>query len=165
MSNGRGGELTKFAKRISRSPTAAAAGRCTIWSRVCFWNISKPFARKARGPGRFRFRRRAKKLAFTTDSYVVDPIFFPGGDIGDLAIHGTVNDLAMSGARPFIFLPGLFSKRVFRSRIYANSGLDAEGRARGNVQIVTGDTKVVQKGGADKIFINTAGVGVIEAER
>ena len=104
------------------------------------------------------------RLAFTTDSYVVDPIFFPGGDIGKLAVNGTVNDLAMSGARPlylsagFILEEGLAIddlKRVVESMREA-------ARAAG-VEIVTGDTKVVQKGSADRIFINTSGIGVIES--
>jgi hydrogenase expression/formation protein HypE len=105
------------------------------------------------------------RLAFTTDSYVVDPIFFPGGDIGKLAIHGTVNDLAMSGARPqylsagFIIEEGLPLEDL--KRILASMKEAAE---EAGVQIVTGDTKVVQKGSADKIFINTAGIGVIETK-
>lgn len=105
----------------------------------------------------------AKRLAFTTDSYVVDPIFFPGGDIGCLSVHGTVNDLAMSGARPLYLSAGFIIEEGFPvedlKRILA-SMQKAAGEA--NVQIVTGDTKVVQKGSADKIFINTSGVGVIE---
>ena len=105
----------------------------------------------------------ANKLAFTTDSYVVDPIFFPGGDIGALSVHGTVNDLAMSGARPmylsagFILEEGLPIEDLKRICASMRSAADDAG-----VQIVTGDTKVVQRGGADKIFINTAGIGVIE---
>jgi len=103
------------------------------------------------------------RLAFTTDSFVVTPIFFPGGDIGRLAIHGTVNDLAMSGARPlylsvaFILEEGLAVddlRRVVESmRIAA---------AEAGVQLVTGDTKVVNRGKGDKIFINTTGIGIIE---
>jgi hydrogenase expression/formation protein HypE len=105
----------------------------------------------------------AVRLAFTTDSYVVDPIFFPGGDIGELAVNGTVNDLAMSGARPLYLSSSFIIEEGFAiedlKRILA-SMRDAA-RAAG-VEIVTGDTKVVQKGSADKIFINTAGIGVIE---
>jgi len=106
----------------------------------------------------------ASKLAFTTDSYVVDPIFFPGGNIGSLAVHGTVNDLAMSGARPLYLSVGFILEEGFAiadlKRIL-ESMRDAALEA--NVQIVTGDTKVVQRGGADKIFINTSGIGVIES--
>jgi hydrogenase expression/formation protein HypE len=103
------------------------------------------------------------RLAFTTDSYVVDPIFFPGGDIGKLAVNGTVNDLAMSGARPLYLSAGFIIEEGFPiadlKRILASMKSAA---AEAGVEIVTGDTKVVQKGGADKIFINTSGVGVIE---
>lgn len=109
------------------------------------------------------FEINVNRLAFTTDSYVVDPIFFPGGDIGALSIHGTVNDLAMSGARPLYLSASFIIEEGFPigdlRRICASMQKAAE---EANVQIVTGDTKVVQKGGADKIFINTAGVGVIE---
>lgn len=104
-----------------------------------------------------------RQMAFTTDSYVVDPIFFPGGDIGDLAVNGTVNDLAMSGARPLFLSAGFIIEEGFSiedlKRIAASMQKAA---AVAGVQIVTGDTKVVQKGGADKLFINTAGVGAIE---
>ena len=103
------------------------------------------------------------RVAFTTDSYVVKPLFFPGGDIGTLAVNGTVNDLAMCGARPlylssaFILEEGLpmeLLRRVVESmRITA---------AQAGVQLVTGDTKVVDKGKGDGIFVNTAGIGVVE---
>jgi hydrogenase expression/formation protein HypE len=102
------------------------------------------------------------RLAFTTDSYVVSPIFFPGGDIGKLAVCGTVNDLAMSGARPlylslaFIIEEGLSLAELKK---IVNSVQKAAGEA--GVEIITGDTKVVPRGGADKLFINTAGVGLI----
>jgi len=102
------------------------------------------------------------RLAFTTDSYVVSPIFFPGGDIGKLAVCGTVNDLATSGAKPlylslsFIIEEGLALSELER---IVDSVQKAAGEA--GVEIVTGDTKVVTRGSADKLFINTAGVGVI----
>lgn len=105
------------------------------------------------------------RLAFTSDSYVVRPTFFPGGDIGSMAIHGTVNDLAMSGARPlylsvgFIVEEGLPMEMLWR---IICSMRDAAHQC--GVQIVTGDTKVVDKGKGDSIFINTSGIGVIEAE-
>lgn len=103
------------------------------------------------------------KLAMTTDSYVVRPLFFPGGDIGSMAIHGTVNDLVMSGARPlylscaFIIEEGLPMETLWR---VVCSMRDAAQRC--GVQIVTGDTKVVDKGKGDGLFINTTGIGVIE---
>jgi hydrogenase expression/formation protein HypE len=102
------------------------------------------------------------RLAFTTDSYTVNPIFFPGGDIGRLAVCGTVNDLVMSGARPlylslaFIIEEGLpiaDLKKIIKS---INKAAGEAG-----VKIITGDTKVVNQGNADKIFINTAGVGAV----
>ena len=104
-----------------------------------------------------------QRLAFTTDSYIVRPIFFPGGDIGSMAVHGTVNDLAMSGARPlylssaFIIEEGLPMETLWRVVV---SMRDAA--ARCGVRIVTGDTKVVDKGKGDSLFINTSGVGVME---
>jgi len=102
------------------------------------------------------------RLAFTTDSYVVSPIFFPGGDIGKLAVCGTVNDLAMCGAKPlylslsFIIEEGLLLSELER---IVTSVQGAAGEA--GVEIITGDTKVVPKGSADRLFINTAGVGII----
>ncbi|MGD9116259.1 MAG: hydrogenase expression/formation protein HypE [Dehalococcoidia bacterium] len=102
------------------------------------------------------------KLAFTTDSYVVSPIFFPGGDIGKLAVCGTVNDLATSGARPlylslsFIIEEGLLVKDLEKIIASVRKAADEAG-----VKIVTGDTKVVTRGSADNLFINTAGVGVV----
>ena len=104
------------------------------------------------------------RLAFTTDSYVVSPIFFPGGDIGKLAVCGTVNDLAMVGAIPlylslsFIIEEGLSQKDL--TKIVSSVQRAAE---EAEVQVVTGDTKVVNRGSADKLFINTAGVGIIPA--
>ena len=102
------------------------------------------------------------RLAFTTDSYVVTPLEFPGGNIGTLAVNGTVNDLAVGGATPlylscgFIIEEGLALETFKRILTAMRSAADAAG-----VAIVTGDTKVVQRGGADQLFINTAGVGVI----
>jgi hydrogenase expression/formation protein HypE len=103
------------------------------------------------------------RLAFTTDSYVVDPIFFPGGNIGDLAIHGTVNDLAMAGARPLAIAVSLILEEglpLTDLRVILGSMRTAAQKA--GVAIVTGDTKVVPRGKADKIFINTSGIGVFD---
>lgn len=104
------------------------------------------------------------RLAFTTDSYVVSPLFFAGGDIGKLAICGTVNDLAMSGAVPLFLSCGLIIEEGYATadleRVLAS--MSAAARQAG-VQVVTGDTKVVNRGAADKLFINTAGIGVIAA--
>jgi hydrogenase expression/formation protein HypE len=112
-----------------------------------------------------RLRVGDSRLAFTTDSYVVSPLFFPGGDIGDLAVNGTVNDLSMSGAVPLCLSAGFILEEGFAvadlSRIVASMAAAA---AAAGVQIVTGDTKVVEKGKADGCYINTAGVGLIEHE-
>ena len=103
------------------------------------------------------------RLAFTTDSYVVKPLFFPGGDIGTLAINGTVNDLAMCGARPLYLSSALILEEglpiATLRRVIESMRLSA---ATANVQLVTGDTKVVDKGKGDGVFINTAGIGVME---
>ncbi len=102
------------------------------------------------------------RLAFTTDSYVIDPLFFPGGNIGSLAINGTVNDLAVSGATPLYLTCSVILEEglpVATLRQVAEAMKTAALAA--GVQIVTGDTKVVPRGAADKLFINTAGIGVI----
>jgi len=103
-----------------------------------------------------------KRLAFSTDSYVVYPIFFPGGNIGDLAVNGTVNDIAMCGAEPLYLSAGLIMEEGFPLSDLKTilQSMKAAAQEAG-VFIVTGDTKVVPKGTADKIFINTSGVGLI----
>jgi len=101
------------------------------------------------------------RLAFTTDSYVVDPVFFPGGNIGDLAVNGTVNDLAMVGATPLAISVGLILEEGFSRRELAKILTSMrEAADRAGVSIVAGDTKVVPRGKADRIFINTSGIGV-----
>jgi hydrogenase expression/formation protein HypE len=101
-------------------------------------------------------------LVFSTDSFVVDPVFFPGGDIGKIAVCGTVNDIAVMGAKPLYLSVGFIIEEGFSlealEQILASMQVISE---EANVQIVTGDTKVVPKGAADKIFINTAGVGTL----
>lgn len=105
------------------------------------------------------------KCAFSTDSYVISPIFFPGGNIGDLAVNGTVNDLAMCGARAkylslgFIIEEGFTMEEFWKVLVSIKEAADKAG-----VQIVTGDTKVVEKGKGDKIFINTSGIGIIHPD-
>jgi hydrogenase expression/formation protein HypE len=108
-------------------------------------------------------RTGSETIAFSTDSYVVDPIFFPGGNIGSLAVHGTVNDLAMRGAKPLYLSVGLIIEEGFAFRdleIIVRSL--KEGADKAGVEIVAGDTKVVQSGKADKIFINTTGIGALD---
>jgi hydrogenase expression/formation protein HypE len=103
------------------------------------------------------------RIAFSTDSFVVDPIFFPGGNIGDLAVNGTVNDLAMRGARPLYLSVAMIIEEGFLisdlEKIIRSIKKSAD---IAGVEIVTGDTKVVPQGKADKIFINTSGIGVLE---
>lgn len=105
------------------------------------------------------------RLAFTTDSYVVKPIFFPGGDIGKLAVFGTVNDLAVTGAKPrFISCSFIIEEGLLMSDLKKIVHSIFEASVRANVKVVTGDTKVVEKGQGDKIFINTSGIGFFDRE-
>jgi hydrogenase expression/formation protein HypE len=108
------------------------------------------------------FELEGLRIAFSTDSYTVDPIFFPGGSIGDLAINGTVNDVAMCGGNPLYLSVGLIIEEGFAvkdlEKIVVEMGKAAE---IAGVTVVTGDTKVVPKGAVDKIFINTSGLGLI----
>ncbi len=105
------------------------------------------------------------RIAFTTDSYVVDPIFFPGGNIGDLAVNGTVNDLAMAGAKPLYISLGLILEEGLMvkdlERVVDSVAAAAQ---KAGVLVVTGDTKVVPKGKGDKIFINTSGIGILRED-
>lgn len=107
-----------------------------------------------------------KSISFTTDSYVVDPIFFPGGNIGKLAVCGTVNDLAVSGAKPLYLSSSFIIEEGFPiedlGKIVETMAAEAK---KAGVKIVTGDTKVVDRGKCDKVFINTAGIGVIEDDK
>ena len=106
------------------------------------------------------------RLAFTTDSYVVNPIFFPGGDIGSLAVHGTVNDLSVCGARALYLSMGFIIEEGLDRSILEKIVRSANTAAKhAGVKIVTGDTKVVERGSCDKIFINTSGVGEIHYDR
>ena len=112
----------------------------------------------------FRLNGTGERVAFTTDTYVVSPLFFPGGDIGKLAVHGTINDLAMAGAAPLYLSAGFILEEGFPiadlRRVVESM---AKAAAEAGVAIVTGDTKVVQRGKADGLFINTAGVGIVRA--
>src|SRR5437870_6593504 len=112
----------------------------------------------------FSINGTGQRLAFTTDTYVVSPLFFPGGDIGKLAIHGTINDLAMAGAEPLYLSAGFILEECFPiadlRRIVASMATAAR---EAGVAIVTGDTKVVQRGKADGLFVNTTGVGIVRA--
>ena len=126
--------------------------------------FSNPFLDAMDDAATFGIEDTGQRLAFTTDTYVVSPLFFPGGDIGKLAVHGTINDLAMAGAVPLYLSAGFILEEGFPisdlRRIVESM---AKAAREAGVAIVTGDTKVVQRGKADGIFINTAGVGIVRA--
>lgn len=104
-----------------------------------------------------------QRLAFTTDSYVVKPMFFPGGDLGSLAVHGTVNDLAMAGARPLYLSAALIIEEgLSMETLWKVLSSMQQASRNAKVQIITGDTKVVDRGKGDGLFINTSGVGLVE---
>lgn len=110
-------------------------------------------------------RQHGTKLAFTTDSYVVNPLFFPGGSIGELAVHGTINDLAVSGATPLFLSCGMILEEGLSIDTLGQVvNRMKEAALLAGVTIVTGDTKVVERGAADKLFVNTAGIGVIRKD-
>src|SRR5256884_4146189 len=112
----------------------------------------------------FSINGTGQRLAFTTDTYVVSPLFFPGGDIGKLAVHGTINDLAMAGAEPLYLSAGFILEEGFPisdlRRIVASM---AQAASEAGVALGTGDTKGVQRGKADGLFVNTTGVGIVRA--
>lgn len=106
--------------------------------------------------------RHGDRLAFTTDSFVIDPLFFPGGDIGKLAVCGTINDLAVGGATPlYLSCAVVIEEGMALKDLRRIAGSMAETARKAHVRIVTGDTKVVQRGACDKMFITTTGIGVI----
>ncbi len=148
-------------ERITMSHGAGGKATQTLIEAVFLDGFRNPLLEPLEDSARLRVGD--ARLALTTDSYVVSPLFFPGGNIGDLAVNGTVNDLATSGAVPLYLSAGFILEEGFEvaqlARIVASmrEAADAAG-----VQIVTGDTKVVEKGKADGCYINTAGVGVIE---
>jgi len=123
--------------------------------------LSNPILNKLDDSAVFEF---SGHLAFTTDSYVVSPIFFPGGDIGKLAVCGTVNDLAMSGARPLYLSLSVIVEEGFPLDELENILRSVKAAAeQAGVSIIAGDTKVVNRGQADRLFINTSGIGIIAA--
>jgi hydrogenase expression/formation protein HypE len=112
------------------------------------------------------FQMPSQRLAFTTDSYVVNPLVFPGGDIGSLAVYGTVNDLAMSGARPRFLSAGFILEEGLSMELLWSIVQSMQRAAQAcQVQIITGDTKVVNRGKGDGLFINTAGIGQLEHDQ
>ncbi len=135
-----------------------------ILSEELIENLFLPAFGSAGGPSRDSavLETGSGRIALTTDSYVVNPLFFPGGNIGDLAVNGTINDLACSGAQPLALTAGFILEEGLEIEVLGAIA-QAMGRAAAaaGVGIVTGDTKVVGKGGADGLFVNTAGVGVV----
>jgi len=148
-------------ERITMSHGAGGKATQTLIEAVFLDTFRNPLLEPLEDAARLHLN--GARLALTTDSYVVSPLFFPGGDIGDLAVNGTVNDLSMAGAVPLYLSAGFILEEGFAvadlTRIAASMQAAAE---RAGVQVVTGDTKVVQKGKADGCYINTAGVGIIE---
>jgi hydrogenase expression/formation protein HypE len=148
-------------ERITMSHGAGGKATQTLIEAVFLDGLRNPLLEPLEDAARLRVGE--ARLALTTDSYVVSPLFFPGGCIGDLAVNGTVNDLATSGATPLYLSAGFILEEGFEvaqlTRIVAamREAADVAG-----VQVVTGDTKVVEKGKADGCYINTAGVGIIE---
>ncbi len=135
-----------------------------ILSEELIENLFLPAFGSAGGPSRDSavLANPGGRIALTTDSYVVNPLFFPGGDIGDLAVNGTVNDLACSGAQPIGLTAGFILEEGLEIEVLG-AVAQSMGRAAAaaGVDILTGDTKVVGKGGADGLFVNTAGIGVV----
>jgi len=144
LGHGSGGQLSNVLMRDVLAPSLAVAAPGGVLNDAAVVSVA------------------GVRLAFTTDSYVVSPIRFPGGDIGELAVNGTLNDLAMMGAQPvalslaYVIEEGLTLEEL---RLITTSA--AEAAARAGAQIVTGDTKVVGRGAADRLFVNTAGIGLI----
>jgi hydrogenase expression/formation protein HypE len=144
LSHGSGGKLTN-----------------ELIGKLFVWAFDNPALRKQDDQAVVEIR--GQKLSFTTDSFVVDPIFFPGGDIGELAVNGTVNDICMNGATPLYLSAGMIIEEGFPLTDLEKIVISMKDAAsQAGVAIVTGDTKVVNKGKGDKIFINTAGIGLIE---
>jgi len=148
-------------ERITMSHGAGGKATQTLIEAIFLEEFRNPLLEPLEDAARLQVS--GARLALTTDSYVVSPLFFPGGSIGDLAVNGTVNDLAVSGATPLFLSAGFILEEGFPvadlTRIVA--GMRAAADAAG-VQVVTGDTKVVEKGKADGCYINTAGVGAVE---
>ncbi len=134
-----------------------------LLSRVFLSTFENPLPDPGHDAAVFPLDEGARRLAFTTDSYVVHPLFFPGGDIGTLAVNGTVNDLAMAGARPRYLSAGFIVEEGFEMAALERIARSMQAAASAaKVSIVTGDTKVVERGRGDGVYVNTAGVGTIE---
>ena len=148
-------------QRIKMSHGAGGKATRTLVEAVFLDAFRNPLLEPLEDAAQLHFN--GSRVALTTDSYVVSPLFFPGGNIGDLAVNGTVNDLAVSGAVPLYLTAGFILEEGFEvddlRRIVASMH---DAAAAAGVQVVTGDTKVVEKGKADGCYINTAGLGIVE---
>jgi hydrogenase expression/formation protein HypE len=144
LGHGSGGQLSNALMREILAPALAAASAGGVLNDAAVVDVE------------------GARLAFTTDSFVVSPIRFPGGDIGELAVNGTVNDLAMMGATPLaISLAYVIEEGLPLEELRSITVSAAEAAARAGARIVTGDTKVVGRGAADRLFVNTAGIGLV----
>jgi len=160
---------TKFSgKTITLSHGAGGKAMHDLIEQIFVSTFNSPELNMLEDQARFDMSQLSKlgdRLAMTTDSYVVDPLFFPGGDIGKLAITGTVNDLAVGGAKPLYLTCAMIIEEGFAIDDLQRIAISMKKTAdEAGVSIVTGDTKIVPKGFADKLFINTAGIGVISSE-
>ena len=147
--------------RITMSHGAGGKATQTLIEAVFLDTFRNPLLEPLEDAARLHIN--GTRVAMTTDSYVVKPLFFPGGDIGDLAVNGTVNDLSMAGAVPLYLSAGFILEEGFPVADVARIAASMQAAAsKAGVQVVTGDTKVVEKGKADGCYINTAGLGLIE---
>jgi hydrogenase expression/formation protein HypE len=146
--------------RIDMSHGSGGKAMAQLVDELFFTAFANPLLEQRNDQAMFEVS--AGRMVMTTDSYVVSPLFFPGGDIGSLAVHGTVNDIAMAGAKPLYLTAGFIIEEGFPLRDLDRivSSMAAAARAAG-VAIVTGDTKVVERGKGDGVFINTTGIGMV----
>jgi hydrogenase expression/formation protein HypE len=150
-------------ERITMSHGAGGKATQTLIEAVFLDTFRNPLLEPLEDAARLHVN--GARVAMTTDSYVVSPLFFPGGDIGDLAVNGTVNDLSMAGAVPLYLSAGFILEEGFPVADLVKIAASMQAAAlRAGVQVVTGDTKVVEKGKADGCYINTAGIGLIEGD-
>ncbi len=157
--------LDKAQGRIDMTHGSGGRATARLIEQVFASAFDNPALAEANDQARLTLPEPGMRLAFSSDSFVISPLFFPGGDIGSLAVHGTVNDVAMAGAKPLWLSAGFIIEEGFPiadlERIVRSM---AEAARNCGVSIVTGDTKVVEKGKADGLYINTAGIGVFRAE-
>ena len=148
------------ARQINMTHGAGGKASAELIEEIFLKHLDNPWLRQGNDQALFEVQK--GRMVMSTDGHVVSPIFFPGGNIGSLSVHGTVNDVAMSGAKPlYIALSVILEEGFPIDQLSAIVRSIAEAASEANVRIVTGDTKVVEKGSADGIFITTTGVGVV----